>query len=649
MRKKYSTDVVIYSVCLLCIMVFCGVVVSADSDTIISIDPVHQIISPGDYFSFDVLCTPGVPVKSFELKLSYDPSIVQMNVVSEGTLFDGYQNFPNLGTIDNIGGRIRDVFDLILGLGNVSTEGTCISVNGVALSSAGNAAIQLYDVGVTNETGYLPIIIINGSVLVQHNIVLSDPSPVDDAMDVGKNRGSVSLSIYHKRGGLFNYSILTSPNIGSISAVNQSNGTKTCGITGLTYDTSYSWMVSVQEIDSGNWTNQTFVFTIESDPDDNGGSSGGGGDPFPPPPVDEPMLNNPPSKPLQVSGPLFIEPGVNYVFETSSFDVDDDLIRYRFDWGDGTLSNWSVFGDSNESVSLVHQWNSISNFTISVVAQDEAGLNSSWSDGLTVICKALDEGDLGPSPYANFTVPEILFDNSSILFNASFSSDHDIVLYEWDFGDGTTATGINPEHSYSEPGVYEVTLVVTDSMGNSFSKTMMITVAAQASQSPMSSVGQGWNMTPIVISGIGVILAGIVGWLVVKKRDMVFPWINRKREKPSGRHLFDDMSLSDTFVDGIGKIKDLTGFLTKSDQPMVKRPMGLNQKDDSELVDGSDGLVIASVPQKGSDDAFAQDLSEGEKVDGNVKDYFGRYSYDEVKEHLNRILKHKQHDEEENE
>ena len=38
--------------------------------------------------------------------------------------------------------------------------------------------------------------------------------------------------------------------------------------------------------------------------------------------------------------------------------------------------------------------------------------------------------------------------------------------YLWDFGDGKTGTGINPNYSYSSPGNYLVTLTVDDGQGN---------------------------------------------------------------------------------------------------------------------------------------------------------------------------------------
>ena len=52
----------------------------------------------------------------------------------------------------------------------------------------------------------------------------------------------------------------------------------------------------------------------------------------------------------------------------------------------------------------------------------------------------------------------------SLSFSASGSSDLDdnIDSYAWDFGDGETGSGESVSHSYSNPGRYIVSLVVTD-------------------------------------------------------------------------------------------------------------------------------------------------------------------------------------------
>jgi len=66
----------------------------------------------------------------------------------------------------------------------------------------------------------------------------------------------------------------------------------------------------------------------------------------------------------------------------------------------------------------------------------------------------------------------------SITFSATDSTDPDgtITSYEWDFGDGTTASGATVNHVYSKGIHYTVKLTVTDNNGLSDTDTIEITI-----------------------------------------------------------------------------------------------------------------------------------------------------------------------------
>jgi PKD repeat protein len=58
----------------------------------------------------------------------------------------------------------------------------------------------------------------------------------------------------------------------------------------------------------------------------------------------------------------------------------------------------------------------------------------------------------------------------------SHDPDDDPLLFEWEFGDGATAAGANPQHTYAANGVYIATLTVRDDHGAESSDSVTITV-----------------------------------------------------------------------------------------------------------------------------------------------------------------------------
>jgi len=75
---------------------------------------------------------------------------------------------------------------------------------------------------------------------------------------------------------------------------------------------------------------------------------------------------------------------------------------------------------------------------------------------------------IGYSPVADAGGPYVVEEGYPMSFDATGSYDRDgtIVSYEWDFGDGSTASGSpTPTHTYEDRGVYTSILTVTDDDG----------------------------------------------------------------------------------------------------------------------------------------------------------------------------------------
>ncbi len=64
---------------------------------------------------------------------------------------------------------------------------------------------------------------------------------------------------------------------------------------------------------------------------------------------------------------------------------------------------------------------------------------------------------------------------SSVNFDATSSGGNGIA-YQWNFGDGTTSTNAVVSHAYTNPGLYNVKLVVTDNTGRTHQQTVQVAV-----------------------------------------------------------------------------------------------------------------------------------------------------------------------------
>ena len=120
---------------------------------------------------------------------------------------------------------------------------------------------------------------------------------------------------------------------------------------------------------------------------------------------------------------------------------------------------------------------------------------------------------LGPSgvilPPKTLPVPAFTFSQPaeagvSIRFDGLTSTDADgsIVSYAWNFGDGTSATGMVKNNSYSAPDSYSVTRTVTDDRGGSASTTQTIMIG-----------GTSPTLTALIVSSPDTLAAGTTVFL----------------------------------------------------------------------------------------------------------------------------------------
>jgi PKD repeat protein len=92
----------------------------------------------------------------------------------------------------------------------------------------------------------------------------------------------------------------------------------------------------------------------------------------------------PPNTPERPTGPASGKINTEYTYNTSTTDLDNDQMYYKWDWGDGDISNWLGPFESGVIASAQHTWDTKGSYEIKVKAKDEHGLESDWSDPLGV-------------------------------------------------------------------------------------------------------------------------------------------------------------------------------------------------------------------------------------------------------------------------
>ena len=97
------------------------------------------------------------------------------------------------------------------------------------------------------------------------------------------------------------------------------------------------------------------------------------------------LRENPtPEKPNIPTGSSSGKPGEEYTYTTSSSDIESDELYYKWDWGDGNVSDWFGPYDSGVNSEASYIWANEGEYNISVKAKDDFFGESEWSDPLEI-------------------------------------------------------------------------------------------------------------------------------------------------------------------------------------------------------------------------------------------------------------------------
>jgi PKD repeat protein len=173
-------------------------------------------------------------------------------------------------------------------------------------------------------------------------------------------------------------------------------------------------------------------------------------------------VNNTAPAIAKIEGDTEISEGDTADFTASATDTEADELTYAWDFGDGSET---VMGQNVEHIFVD---NGLYEATVTVTDDDGASTTQSLTITVNNAAPSID-------PWLDETATE----GDTVELVASFSDPGilDTHTIAWDFGDGETEIDtLTPTHVYTDNGIYEVTLTVTDNDGASTSSSLQVTV-----------------------------------------------------------------------------------------------------------------------------------------------------------------------------
>jgi PKD repeat protein len=160
---------------------------------------------------------------------------------------------------------------------------------------------------------------------------------------------------------------------------------------------------------------------------------------------------------------------------SASTSAQPPIVSYSWDFGDGAIAGGAT---------VAHSYTIPGTYSAVLTITDNAGLTSQAKTPVMIGAAPLPE--VIPPISSFIATPSSGTSPLKVAFNASGSSAPagSISEYRWDFGDGTSAIGITPKHTFVAKANYLVTLKVTDNLGGTATSSETVSVLKLVKKEP---------------------------------------------------------------------------------------------------------------------------------------------------------------------
>ena len=197
--------------------------------------------------------------------------------------------------------------------------------------------------------------------------------------------------------------------------------------------------------------------------------------------------------PIAEAGPdMAVDEGTVVTFNSSGSSDNVGIVNYTWTFDDG--GEISLYG-----VATAYKFDNPGLFVVTLNVSDAT---CRWAtDTLTLTVEDITR------PFASAGQDQTIEEGTILRFDGSGSTDNvGIINYTWKFTDGGAVIlhGAQPTYTFGNPGIFEVTLNVTDAAGNWNNDT--ITVTVMDTKAPVADAGQDQTMdqgTLVVFNGSG--------------------------------------------------------------------------------------------------------------------------------------------------